>query len=98
MSILGKMFGWIGRRVVNIFTAVRDAVNSDAMKDLVKSALGDIARAAISKASQVDGDDFDKFKAAFIEAKLSAKAEGLEFKDSALSLVIQAIIAGAKHS
>ena len=98
MSVFSKVFGWIGGKVKSIYQAVKAAVTSDAMKSLLEGALGDIARAGIAKAASASGvSDIERFKIAFDEAKAKAAVKGLEVKDSALGLVIQAVIATVKH-
>ena len=96
MSILGKMFGWIGRRVVDVAKALRDFVRSDAVKQLLSTALGAIAEQVVSELQVENIANGEKRQAAI--ARISAKAleQGLEVKESAIRLLIELVVAKIK--
>ena len=96
MSILGKMFGWIGRRVVDVTNALRDFVRSDAVKQLLSTALGAIAEQVVSELQVENIANGEKRQAAI--ARISAKAleQGLEVKESAIRLLIELVVAKIK--
>ena len=96
MSFLGKMFGWIGRRVVDVAKALRDFVRSDAVKQLLSTALGAIAEQVVSELQVENIANGEKRQAAI--ARISAKAleQGLEVKESAIRLLIELVVAKIK--
>ena len=96
MSILGKMFGWIGRRVVDVAKALRDFVRSDAVKQLLSTALGAIAEQVVSELQVENIANGEKRQAAIQRISAKALEQGLEVKESAIRLLIELVVAKIK--
>ena len=96
MSILGKMFGWIGRRVVDVAKALRDFVRSDAVKQLLNTALGAIAEQVVSELQVENLANGEKRQAAIQRISAKALEQGLEVKESVVRLLVELVVAKIK--
>ena len=96
MSILGKMFGWIGRRVVDVAKALRDFVRSDAVKQLLSTALGAIAEQVVSELQVENLANGEKRQAAIQRISAKALEQGLEVKESVVRLLVELVVAKIK--
>ena len=96
MSILGKMFGWIGRRVVDVAKALRDFVRSDAVKQLLSTALGAIAEQVVSELQVENLANGEKRQAAIQRISAKALEQGLEVKESAIRLLVEIVVSKLK--
>ena len=78
---------------MSIVQAVRDFVRSDAVKQLLNTALGAIAEQVVSELQVENLASGEKRQAAI--ARISAKAleQGLEFKEHSIRLLVEVVVA-----
>lgn len=92
-----NFFQWIWSKISNLFiNFVKSAVNKLTQKLIVD--LKDFALEVVTELASTDLTNTQKRKEAFDKIKAEAISRGLEYKDSALNLLVELCVASIKKT
>jgi len=98
MSFWSRFSGFFKRAAAGIFDLVKRFVQSEDVRDLLSTALGQIVQSAVVQLQYENLSSADKREAAVQQVIGQAKASGLEFKESVVRLLLELAVQRLKSA